>query len=167
MSFDSEWSQLKADAAGQQSAHTRLNQLAATGGGGGGGGGEDGGKASDLIVHQDDLGAVGHEAFVLHGQLQKAADIAGAGAGEDGVGSSMQSAKALSDHNFTMGDELSTTVSVWTSQVNTMLQMCAHISNHLDYSKKSHAKDDELIAASFRNRDGSAVSVSEISKIVK
>ncbi|WP_405384448.1 hypothetical protein [Streptomyces milbemycinicus] len=79
----------------------------------------------------------------------------------------MQSAKALSDHNFTMGEELSTTVSVWTSQVKTMLQMCAHISNHLDYSKKSHANDDELIAASFRNRDGSAVSVSEISKMVK
>ncbi|ADI11050.1 hypothetical protein SBI_07930 [Streptomyces bingchenggensis BCW-1] len=164
MSFDSEWSQLKADAAGQQSAHTRLNQLAAAGGGGGG---EDGGKASDLIVHQDDLGAVGHEAFVLHGELQKAADIAGAGADKDGWGSSMQSAKALSDHNFTMGEELSTTVSVWTSQVKTMLQMCAHISNHLDYSKKSHANDDELIAASFRNRDGSAVSVSEISKMVK
>ncbi|MDT0544360.1 MULTISPECIES: hypothetical protein [Streptomyces] len=109
MSFDSEWSQLKADAAGQQSAHTRLNQLAAAGGG------EDGGKASDLIVHQDDLGAVGHEAFVLHGELQ----------------------------------------------------MCAHISNHLDHSKKSHANDDELIAASLRNRDGSAVSVSEISKMVK
>ncbi|MEU5640542.1 hypothetical protein [Streptomyces milbemycinicus] len=26
MSFDSEWSQLKADAAGQQSAHTRRNR---------------------------------------------------------------------------------------------------------------------------------------------
>ncbi|MDX3234036.1 hypothetical protein PV419_52820, partial [Streptomyces sp. ME19-01-6] len=62
MSFDSEWSQLKAEAAGQQSARTRLNQLAAAGGGGGD---EDGGKTSDLIVHQDDLGAVGHEAFVL------------------------------------------------------------------------------------------------------
>ncbi|MFD8385926.1 hypothetical protein ACFV2X_46735 [Streptomyces sp. NPDC059679] len=34
MSFDSEWSQLKADATGQQSAHTRLNRLAAAGGGG-------------------------------------------------------------------------------------------------------------------------------------
>ncbi|MER7790715.1 hypothetical protein [Streptomyces sp. NPDC097640] len=75
MSFDSEWSQLKADAAGQQSAQTRLNQLAAADGGGGG---KDGGKTSDLIVHQDDLDAVGHEAFILHGELQKAADIAGA-----------------------------------------------------------------------------------------
>ncbi|MES4905232.1 MULTISPECIES: hypothetical protein [unclassified Streptomyces] len=83
MSFDSEWSQLKADAAGQQSAHTRLNQLA------------------------------------------------GAGADKEGVASSMRSAKALSDH------------------------------------KKSHANDDELIAASLRHRDGSAVSVSEISKTVK
>jgi hypothetical protein len=164
MTFDSEWSQLKADAAGRQSAHTRLNQLPADGGGSG----ADGGKAaSDLVVHQDDLGAVGHEAFVLHGELQKVADIAGAGANKDGVGSSMQAAKALSDHNFTMGDALSTTVSVWSSQVKTVLQMCAHISNHLDYSKKRHTSDDELIAASLRNRDGSAVSVSEISKLVK
>ncbi|MEU0808141.1 hypothetical protein [Streptomyces sp. NPDC005970] len=48
MSFDSEWSQLKADAAGQQSTHTRLNQLASAGGGG-----EDGGKASDPIRRAD------------------------------------------------------------------------------------------------------------------
>ncbi|MGY0062213.1 hypothetical protein ACWY4P_37710 [Streptomyces sp. LZ34] len=166
MSFDSEWSQLKADAAGRQSAHTRLNQSAADGGGGGGGADTKSG-APDLVVHQDDLGAVGHEAFVLHGGLQKVADIAGAGANKEGVGSSMQAAKALSDHNFAMGEALSTTVSVWSSQVKTVLQMCAHISNHLDYSKKRHADDDVLIAASLRNRDGSAVSVSEISKLVK
>src|SRR4051794_7374227 len=95
MSFDSEWSELKADAAGRQSPRTRLNQFPADGGGSGGGGGTGGGKGSDLIVHQDDLGAVGHEAFVLHGELQKVADIAGAGASKDGVGSSMQAAKAL------------------------------------------------------------------------
>ncbi|MFI0728297.1 hypothetical protein ACH4S9_04655 [Streptomyces sp. NPDC021225] len=167
MSFDSEWSQLKADAAGQQSAHTRLNQLPADVGGGGGASATSGGGGSDLVVRQDDLGAVGHEAFVLHGELQKVADIAGAGADKDGVGSSMQAAKALSDHNFTMGGALSTTVSVWSSQVKTVLQMCAHISNHLDYSKKAHGNDDAQIAASLRNRDGSAVSVSEISKSVK
>ncbi|MEV6077574.1 hypothetical protein AB0L80_21035 [Streptomyces sp. NPDC052069] len=42
-----------------------------------------------------------------------------------------------------------TTLSVWDSQVKTALQMCAHISTHLNYSKKSHAKDDELIEASM------------------
>ncbi|MEU9792672.1 hypothetical protein AB0E27_18940 [Streptomyces sparsogenes] len=167
MSFDSEWSQLKADAAERQSTHTRLNQTVADGGGGTGAGATGEGGSTDLVVHQDDLGAVGHEAFVLHGRLQKAADIAGAGANKDGVGSSMQAAKALSDHNFAMGAELSTTVSVWSSQVKTVLQMCAHISNHLDYSKKRHAEDDEVIAASLRHRDGSAVSVSEISDLVK
>ncbi|CUM37738.1 hypothetical protein BN2537_4441 [Streptomyces venezuelae] len=43
-------------------------------------GGPGGNGQADLVVNQDDLGAVGHEAFVLHSQLQKEADIAGAGA---------------------------------------------------------------------------------------
>ncbi|MFD0270642.1 hypothetical protein ACFVGY_29370 [Streptomyces sp. NPDC127106] len=45
--------------------------------------------------------------------------------------------------------------------------MYAHISNHLDYSKQAHARDDEAIAASLRHRDGSAMSVSEIQRYVK
>ncbi|UCA47947.1 hypothetical protein LEL86_00925 [Streptomyces sp. WA6-1-16] len=32
--------------------------------------GSQGAAAADLVVHQDDLGAVGHEAFVLHGELK-------------------------------------------------------------------------------------------------
>jgi hypothetical protein len=44
--------------------------------------------------------------------------------------------------------------------------MCAHISNHLDYSKKRHANEDEAIAAAVRGRDGTAMPVSEISKYV-
>lgn len=159
MSFNDEWAQLKQAATERQTTHMQLNQLPADGGSKGG--------SKDLVVHQDDLGAVGNEAFSLHGRLQKKADIAGAGANKDGSGSSAQAAKALTTHNFTMGSALSTTVTTWTSQVKTVLQMCAHISNHLDYSKKRHAEDDAHVAATMKHRDGSAMTASEISKLVK
>ncbi|MFD3803401.1 hypothetical protein ACFWTC_07165 [Streptomyces sp. NPDC058619] len=152
-----EWEKAKGDVAGASQVSTRLNQLASGPGGG----------QNSLVVHQDDLGEVGHEAFLLHGQLQKQADIAGAGADGSGSGSTMQAAASLKTAGFSLGGELETTVSVWTSQVKTVLQACAHISNHLDYSKKAHAADDEAIAASLRNRDGSAVSVSRIDEYLK
>ncbi|MET8562028.1 hypothetical protein ABZV75_16085 [Streptomyces flaveolus] len=49
MAWD-EWERLKAGTARGASTHTRINHLPAEGGGGTG----------DLVVHQDDLGAVGH-----------------------------------------------------------------------------------------------------------
>ncbi|MFE6909379.1 hypothetical protein [Streptomyces erythrochromogenes] len=136
MTFDEEW------AAAKQSA------------------GSAGGSSYDLVVTQDDLGAVGHEAFVIHGDLRKKTDVAGAGA-------TARAAAECSTRNLAMGPELSATLSTWDSQVKTVLQMYAHISNHLDYSKKAHANDDEAIAASMRHRDGSAMSVSEIQRYVK
>ncbi|MFD9218527.1 hypothetical protein ACFWDI_00495 [Streptomyces sp. NPDC060064] len=55
MAWD-EWEQLKAQAAEKGSTGMRLNQLPADAGGGGQG---------DFVAYQDDLGAVGHEAFIL------------------------------------------------------------------------------------------------------
>ncbi|MYS15821.1 hypothetical protein [Streptomyces sp. SID4982] len=161
MTFDDEWSRLASDARQRQSAGMRLNQMEP---GSGGTGGEAG---MDLVVTQDDLGAVGHEAFLLHTELHKKADIVGAGADRDGEGSTARAAREFTDRNLTMGDELYTTLSVWDAQVKTILQMCAHISNHLDYSKKSHADDDAAITAALRGRDGTAMPVSEISKYVR
>ncbi|MGT2530427.1 hypothetical protein ACU4GG_27560 [Streptomyces nojiriensis] len=136
MTFDEEW------AAAKQGAATP------------------GGTSFDLVVTQDDLGAVGHEAFVVHGELRKKSDIAGTGA-------TGRAAAECSVRNLAMGPELSATLSTWDSQVKTVLQMYAHISNHLDYSKKAHANNDEVIAAGMRHRDGSAMSVSEIQGYVK
>lgn len=157
MAWD-EWEKLKADAARRSTTHMRLNQLPVDPGGGGG---------ADLVVNQDDLGAVGHEAFVLYGELHKTTDIAGAGADKAGAGSTMQSAAALKSHGFEMGAALETTVEVWTSQAKSVLQACAHISNHLDFSKKLHAEEDARIAAVLQGRDGSAESVSELDKYFK
>ncbi|WP_327683005.1 hypothetical protein [Streptomyces sp. NBC_00467] len=153
-----EWEQLKAGAAEKRTTAMRLNQVPSNPGGSG---------AGDLVVYQDDLGAVGHEAFVLHDQLGKQADIAGARMDKHGVGSTMQAAGSLKAHNFAFGTALETTVSVWDTQVKTLLQACAHISNHLNYSKKMHARDDAQISISLHNRNGSAVPVSEIDKYFK
>ncbi len=133
MTFDKEWAEAKASTSG---------------------------SSPDLVVTQDDLGAVGHEAFILHDQLRKKTDIARSGA-------TSRAATECSARNLTMGSELSATLSTWDSQVKTVLQMYAHISNHLDFSKKAHANDDEAIAASLRHRNGSAMSVSEIQGYVK
>lgn len=156
MAWD-EWEQLKADAARRGSTGMRLNQLAAEGGGG----------AGELVVNQDDLGAVGHDAFTLYEDLHAGTDIAGAGMNKDGAGSTMQAAASLKSHGFQMGGALELTVEVWTSQAKTVLQACAHISNHLDFSKKLHAEDDARISAVLRSWDGSALSASEISKYFK
>jgi hypothetical protein len=161
MTFGDEWAQVVSEARRRQSAGMRLNQLEP------GAGGADGEAGMDLVVTQDDLGAVGHEAFLLHGELQKKADIVGAGLDRNGEGSTARAAKEMTARNLTMGGELYTTLSVWDTQVKTVLQMCAHISNHLDYSKKSHAEDDAAIAAALRGRDGTAMPVSEISRYVR
>ncbi|PWI11081.1 hypothetical protein DIZ27_06625 [Streptomyces sp. NWU339] len=158
MTWD-EWEQLKAQAADRQSTHMQVNQAPAQGPGVGG--------DPDLVVQQDDLGAVGHDAFVLHGDLVKKVDIAGAGMNSDHAGSTHQAASALSKSNFTMGDELMTTLTVWESQVKAVRQACAHISNHLDFSKKRHANDDAEIATVIARRNGSAVPVSELGKYFK
>ncbi|MFE5482344.1 hypothetical protein [Streptomyces sp. NPDC056527] len=157
MTWD-EWDNAKADVTAQRQTSMRLNQLPDGPGGEG---------QANLVVNQDDLGGVGHEAFMLHSRLQKGADIAGAGSDKEGAGSTMQAAAALKGSNFALGGELEATVSVWTSQVKSVLQACAHISNHLDYSKKTHAENDAAIAASLRNRDGSAVTVSRLAEYFK
>ncbi|MFJ9817999.1 hypothetical protein ACIRU3_22605 [Streptomyces sp. NPDC101151] len=155
MAWD-EWEQLKSEAA-ERSTDMRLNQLPADGGGGGG----------DLVAHQDDLGAVGHEAFVLYDGLHTGADIAAAGDGQGSDGSTMQAAATLKSHGFATGSALESTVEMWTSHLKSALQACAHISNHLDYSKKLHSQDDSHIAAVIKGRDGSAMSVSQLNEYFK
>ncbi|WP_101257708.1 hypothetical protein [Streptomyces barkulensis] len=151
MSFDEEWAALVAKASERSGAGTRLNEVADPGGGGGGG--------HDLSAVQDELGAIGHDAYVLFGRLRKDGDLARE--------SSDGAATALKNANFTLGEELGLTVGVWDSQLRTLLQSCAHISNHLDYSANSYTKQDKEIEAQMRHRDGSAMSVSEIEHYCK
>jgi hypothetical protein len=138
-----EWERAKTAVRDSHEVRTQLNQV-----------GSEGAGDQDLVVYQDDLGAVGHEAFILHGELKKRADIAGAGADKSGSGSTMQAAASLKSGGLGLGSELESTVEIWTSQVKHVLQACAHISNHLDYSKKLYAQEDAKIAAEIRGRTG-------------
>ncbi|MET9426561.1 hypothetical protein [Streptomyces sp. NPDC003036] len=58
----------------------------------------------------------------------------------------------------------------WETQVKSLLQACAHISNHLDYTRASRKADDEWIGAQMRivgpvvPGDDGAVPASQISK---
>ncbi|MEU3525562.1 hypothetical protein AB0E62_17095 [Streptomyces sp. NPDC038707] len=156
MAWD-EWEDLKRQASTERTPRTQLDQLADSAGGGG----------KDLIVHQDDLGAIGHEAYALHDALRKQADIDGMGSDGRSAGTTAQAANELRSHGFATGPALSSSVRTWTSQVNSLLQACATISNHLNYSQKTHTHDDALIAASLKRADGSATPVSELSKYFK
>jgi hypothetical protein len=155
MAWD-EWEQLKTAAADPHSTGMQLNQYPA----------DQGSSVSgDLVVYQDDLGAVGHDAYLLWDELRTTADISGVGADKSGNGSTDQAAATLKSHGFTMGAALTKTVEVWTSQTKSVLQACAHISNHLDYTKKLHAEEDAKIAAQTAAIDGGgALSVSALNK---
>ncbi|MFD8011259.1 hypothetical protein [Streptomyces sp. NPDC058955] len=136
MSFEDEWAAAKGTA-------MRLDQLPA-----------DPGRWSpsvDLSVKQDHLGAIGHAAYELHGRLAKD----GNHARTDGY----EAAIALSGHGFRTGAALRTVQETWGFQLRTLLHAVAHISNHLDYSVASHAKDDVEV--------GTSLSVSKISEYFK
>ncbi|MFF6884555.1 hypothetical protein ACFY9F_15380 [Streptomyces sp. NPDC012421] len=132
-----EWERLKSDAVERQSSQMRLNGLDGNSGASTG--------AGDLVVNRDDLGAIGHEAYLLYGRLSKDGDHARP--------STFDASIALTNGNFTSGSELLKVHDRWNSQLRTLLNACARISNHLDYTKSTHAKDDadiggELLSAS-------------------
>ncbi|MEU7607462.1 hypothetical protein [Streptomyces sp. NPDC041003] len=43
--------------------------------------------------------------------------------------------------DFALGAALSTVADKWHDQLGTLLDACAHISNHLDYTQNAHAED--------------------------
>ncbi|MFF5927303.1 hypothetical protein [Streptomyces hydrogenans] len=125
MSWD-EWEKLKSATGEGRPTGVRLNGLDGNGGAAAG--------SADLVVNQDDLGAIGHEAYLLHGRLSRDGDHARP--------STFDASIALTNGNFTSGSELLKVHDRWNSQLRTLLDACARISNHLDYSKSVHAKDD-------------------------
>ncbi|MFF8268778.1 hypothetical protein ACF059_15445 [Streptomyces sp. NPDC016562] len=132
MSFDEEWSAARATAAANVSM--RLNQAPAgpVGGGGGGGG---------LELNQDHIGAIGSEAYRLHARLQTD--------GKHAATSSAEAASALAKEGFATGVALLKVNTTWESQVKTLVAACANISNGLNYSLSSHARDEQQLRADF------------------
>lgn len=136
-SFDEEWQVLRGQASAE--AGMRLNS-------------EGGGGAADLTVQRDDLGAIGNAAHALHTAMSKDGDNADQ--------ATSQAATALTNGNFASGAALTKANDRWSTQLKTLLDACARISNHLDYTKAAHDKDEADIQGHF-------ASVSKISEYWK
>lgn len=146
MSFEEEWGGLKAAAA------MRLNQV--------GGSGPKG--SADYVVNDDELGGIGNAAFKLFNGLEPT--------GKHAKAASETAGTSLKGDGFDSGAAFTEVIGTWDKQVKTLLQACAHISNHLDYTKASRKKDDEWIETQLRiigpvapDKDG-AVPASQINK---
>ncbi|MEV6307709.1 hypothetical protein AB0M10_03795 [Streptomyces sp. NPDC051840] len=137
MAWD-EWEQLKSEAAERRSAHMRLNQVPPEAGGGPT-------PQGDLKVNQKDLASIGNVAYRMYGDLEKAGDHARA--------STQKAAGTLKTETFALGGALDHVASRWIDQVRSLLDACAHISNHLDYTKGAHAGDEAYIATVVSNID--------------
>ncbi|WP_060887156.1 hypothetical protein [Streptomyces caniscabiei] len=127
MTFEQDWAELRAAAA--ERTAMQINSVPAEGGGGGGG--------KDLEVNRDDLGAIGNDAYDLLGRLAREGDIARP--------TTFDAAIALTNGNFVSGSAVLKVHDYWQTHLRTLLDACAQISNHLDYSKAQHAKDEVKI----------------------
>ncbi|GGV29813.1 hypothetical protein GCM10010293_29750 [Streptomyces griseoflavus] len=145
MSFDDEWASAKTTA-------MHLN--------GAGGGATAKPGTADYVVEDDELGDIGHAAFDLFNGLDSGGKHAAAASGTAGT--------SLKGDGFASGAALTEVNKTWETQVRTLLQACAHISNHLDHTKKSRKADDDWIGARLRivgplvPGDDGAVSASQI-----
>lgn len=139
MTFEKEWAELRS-AAAQRSA-MQINSAPA-----------DGGGAPDLVVNRDDLGAIGNDAYELRTRLSKDGDHARP--------TTFAAAIALTNGNFASGSAVLKVHDFWQKHLRTLLDSCAHISNHLDYTKAQHAKDDVKIG-------GDLTSISKLSEYMK
>ncbi|WP_103530238.1 hypothetical protein [Streptomyces sp. SM11] len=144
MTFDAEWSELRAESA--QRVDMRLNGISAEPRS------SNGPSQADLAVNDDDLGAIGHDAYELRTRLSKDGDHARP--------ATFDAAIALTNGNFVSGSGLLKVHDRWQTHLKTLLDACAQISNHLDYSRASHHKDDAQIV-------GDLLSVSKLNEYLK
>ncbi|WP_406146531.1 hypothetical protein [Streptomyces sp. NBC_01012] len=142
MAWD-EWEQIKSEVAERNSARMQLNEAAAPGGGGGSNG--------DLVVHDDELGKLGNTAYELRQQFSTDSDFARA--------STFTASIDLFNDGLDMGAALTELHDAWNSQTSTLKEACAHISNHFDFTRAQHSKDNVHIDTSL-----SAVQIDEYIK---
>ncbi len=128
MTFEQEWAELRAASAARTGM--QIDSIPADGG-------KSGGGERDLVVNRDDLGAIGNDAYDLLGRLGKDGDIARS--------STFDAATALTNGNFVSGLAVMKVHDFWQTHMRTLLDACAQISNHLDYSKAQHAKDEAKV----------------------
>ncbi|MYV47609.1 hypothetical protein [Streptomyces sp. SID2888] len=134
MAWD-EWEQLKSEAAQKQSARMQLNHVPPD---------NDGGSTpqGDLTVDQQDLAAIGDKAFTLWndlGRYARGTAVSSTTAGAD-----------LKGQGFTkLGGALDRVQTRWEEQLKTLLDACAQISNHMDFTKNAHQGDEFYIGGTL------------------
>ncbi|MFI0981996.1 hypothetical protein ACH4SP_33935 [Streptomyces sp. NPDC021093] len=125
MAWD-EWQQLKAEALAQPPVGMQLNADPEAGRGGGGAGGA--GGQGDLAATHTDLAEVGASAYKLFDGLGNH--------GRDAWSSSQGAARDLTAQGFALGGGLDHVQDRWEKQLKTLLDACAHISNHMNFTQK-------------------------------
>jgi hypothetical protein len=135
MAWD-EWEQLKADALQRQQGSTQM-QLNELDGGGGFSGPSRPDTYGGLKVANDGLTKIGKAAFGLYNQLWDKARVT--------VPSSDSAAADLSKQGFTLGPGLKHVSNRWEEQLKSLMDACAHISNHMRVTKKLHDDDEGYI----------------------
>ncbi|MET9964607.1 hypothetical protein ABZZ80_01420 [Streptomyces sp. NPDC006356] len=136
MAWD-EWEQVKAQAAERQSARMQLNGADA------GSGGTYGpfvmpSQYGVLKASDADLAAIGKKAHTLYNDLWDQARVA--------VPGSDSAAADLSKQGFALGAALKHVSTRWEEQLKSLMDACAHISNHMHFTKKLNAGTDDYIA---------------------
>jgi hypothetical protein len=124
-----EWDQLKANAADKGTTAMQLNRVPDSDGAPPPGG--------DLKVDQQDLAAVGDAAFRLFDRLGRQ--------GRDAWSVSQGAARDLRSQGFALGDAIDHVQERWEAQLKTLLDACAHVSNHMDFTQGAHAGDEHYI----------------------
>ncbi|MEV7503036.1 hypothetical protein [Streptomyces sp. NPDC093018] len=143
MAWD-EWERLKSEAAAKSPTRMRLNQAAPVDGG------------PDLVVHDDELGKLGNLAHDLRERLHVDGDFARP--------STFTASNDLFNDGLDTGSALLEVHDAWTTQLQTLNEACAHISNHLDFSRAQHAKDDAHVVTGMHDAAGHLMTVSRISE---
>jgi hypothetical protein len=129
MAWD-EWEQVKAEAVQNGPTQMQLNQYPGDQGGDG--------TQGDLVAGQQDLEAVGKAAHELFDDFTQYNGHA--------RGTSEAAAGGLKADGFALGAALAHVAERWSEQSKTLLDACAHISNHLRFTKNQHAADESYIA---------------------
>ncbi|MFD8939390.1 hypothetical protein ACFV0R_29785 [Streptomyces sp. NPDC059578] len=129
-----EWEQLKAEAIERRSDSMRLNQVP----GDPEGGPADGGSPQAVLkVTQADLAKVGDHAFGLYERLWTEGRVS--------VDSTEKAAGSLKGQGFALGGALHHVSTRWEEQLTSLRDACAHISNHLEFTKRTHRGDEQHV----------------------
>ncbi|MEV4684777.1 hypothetical protein [Streptomyces kurssanovii] len=148
MAWD-EWEQSKAAVASRaDTTQMRLNQLPAEGSAG-----------QDLVVHDDVLGKLGDMARSLRNGLSTHGDHARV--------ATFEASNDLFNNGLDMGAGLLEVHDAWNTKLATLKEACGHISNHLDYSRSVHAKTERKIELDMKALDGTLMTASRISDLLK